>query len=201
VTQGHTKIFKSASRDIITRQKLNIAIEAGAAQHERIAVKVTLVEYGAGNLPSVERALHRLGVESTRAAAPEEISSARALILPGVGHYAALIRALDEQGLRQAVVLPAEAVGVFVETALVERLSADAAGEQPKWQGPFATIETAAFSIGRLAAAELINKHAAHVEYYKLTEAHELYGLNTARIKCGRRSRSSSRNSSKPKSG
>jgi urease accessory protein len=31
VTQGHTKIFKSVSRDIITRQKLNVAIGVGAA--------------------------------------------------------------------------------------------------------------------------------------------------------------------------
>jgi urease accessory protein len=31
VTQGHTKIFKSASRDIVTRQKLNVVIGAGAA--------------------------------------------------------------------------------------------------------------------------------------------------------------------------
>ena len=36
---------------------------------------------------------------------------------------------LDEGGLRQAIVHPAEAVGVFVEEALVERLVADAAGE------------------------------------------------------------------------
>jgi urease accessory protein len=31
VTQGHTKIFKSLSRDIVTRQKLNVTIGAGAA--------------------------------------------------------------------------------------------------------------------------------------------------------------------------
>ena len=36
---------------------------------------------------------------------------------------------LDEEGLRQAIVRPAKAVGVFVEEALVERLVADAAGE------------------------------------------------------------------------
>lgn len=36
---------------------------------------------------------------------------------------------LDEAGLRQAIVRPAEEIGVFVETALVERLVADAAGE------------------------------------------------------------------------
>ena len=31
VTQGHTKIFKSPSRDIVTRQRLNVTIGAGAA--------------------------------------------------------------------------------------------------------------------------------------------------------------------------
>jgi len=36
---------------------------------------------------------------------------------------------LDEQGLRQAIVQPAEDAGVFVEAALVERLVADAADE------------------------------------------------------------------------
>lgn len=31
VTQGHTKIFKSASRDVVTRQKLDVKLEAGAS--------------------------------------------------------------------------------------------------------------------------------------------------------------------------
>jgi imidazole glycerol phosphate synthase glutamine amidotransferase subunit len=64
-------------------------------------VNVTLLDYGAGNVPSVQRALHRLGIASERASAPGQIASASVLILPGVGHYAALIRALDENGLRQ----------------------------------------------------------------------------------------------------
>jgi imidazole glycerol phosphate synthase glutamine amidotransferase subunit len=63
-------------------------------------MKVTIIEYGAGNVPSVERALQRLGAESERTASPEHISKAEALLLPGVGHYAALARALDEQKLR-----------------------------------------------------------------------------------------------------
>lgn len=63
-------------------------------------MKVTLVDYGAGNVASVERALLRLGAESHRASTPECISNAEMLLLPGVGHYAALIRALDKHGLR-----------------------------------------------------------------------------------------------------
>jgi len=63
-------------------------------------MNVTLIDYGAGNVTSVERALHRLGAASRRSSSPECIAKAEALLLPGVGHYAALIRALDERGLR-----------------------------------------------------------------------------------------------------
>jgi imidazole glycerol phosphate synthase glutamine amidotransferase subunit len=64
-------------------------------------MKVTLVDYGAGNVASVERALQRLGAETQRANTPERILPAESLLLPGVGHYATLIRALDERGLRE----------------------------------------------------------------------------------------------------
>jgi imidazole glycerol phosphate synthase glutamine amidotransferase subunit len=63
-------------------------------------MKVALIDYGAGNVASVERALERLGAESTRASTPGCLAYADAFILPGVGHFAALIRALDERGLR-----------------------------------------------------------------------------------------------------
>jgi imidazole glycerol phosphate synthase glutamine amidotransferase subunit len=67
-------------------------------------MKVTIVDYGAGNVPSVERALQRLGAESERTSSPECISKAEALLLPGVGHYAALVRALDENKLRAPLI-------------------------------------------------------------------------------------------------
>jgi imidazole glycerol phosphate synthase glutamine amidotransferase subunit len=63
-------------------------------------MKVTIIDYGAGNVPSVERALQRLGAESQRTASPECIAKAEVLLLPGVGHYAALARALDEHAMR-----------------------------------------------------------------------------------------------------
>jgi imidazole glycerol-phosphate synthase subunit HisH len=67
-------------------------------------MKVTILDYGAGNVPSVERALQRLGAESHRTDSPASISKADALLLPGVGHYAALVRALDEKNLRAPLV-------------------------------------------------------------------------------------------------
>lgn len=64
-------------------------------------MKITILDYGAGNLPSVERAFERLDVSTARADTPESISSAEAIVLPGVGHIVALIRALDTFNLRE----------------------------------------------------------------------------------------------------
>jgi imidazole glycerol phosphate synthase glutamine amidotransferase subunit len=63
-------------------------------------MKITLLDYGAGNVPSVERALQRLGAESQRATTPECIANAEALLLPGVGHFKTLMCALDDRKLR-----------------------------------------------------------------------------------------------------
>src|SRR6202011_1123587 len=75
-----------------------------SSEHEGSPMKVTLIDYGVCNVTSVERALQRLGAASIRATTPAGIAGADALILPGVGHYAALIRALDEHALRGPLV-------------------------------------------------------------------------------------------------
>ena len=61
---------------------------------------VTIIDYGTGNVPSVERALQKLGFASRRVTQPNELAGVSAIILPGVGHYTAIIRALDQQNLR-----------------------------------------------------------------------------------------------------
>jgi imidazole glycerol phosphate synthase glutamine amidotransferase subunit len=66
-------------------------------------VTIALIDYGAGNVPSVERALQKFGATSRRVADPSGLASASAIILPGVGHYSAIIRALDERDLRSAL--------------------------------------------------------------------------------------------------
>src|ERR1700693_1767213 len=71
-------------------------------------MKVSLVDYGAGNLPSVERALQRLGVHTERLCTSAGLSKASVLILPGVVHYGALIRALDRDGLRESLIAAIE---------------------------------------------------------------------------------------------
>jgi imidazole glycerol-phosphate synthase subunit HisH len=55
---------------------------------------IALVDYGAGNLTSVRKALSALGAEFMTPTAPDELTDAHAVIVPGVGHFAAT-RALD----------------------------------------------------------------------------------------------------------
>lgn len=64
---------------------------------------VTIVNYGLGNLGSVANMLRRLCVTSRISDDPEEIRGARALILPGVGHFDHGMRELARSGLREAL--------------------------------------------------------------------------------------------------
>ena len=50
---------------------------------------IALVDYGAGNLTSVRKALSALGAEFMTPATPDEVKDARAVIVPGVGHFGA----------------------------------------------------------------------------------------------------------------
>jgi imidazole glycerol-phosphate synthase subunit HisH len=98
-------------------------------------VKFTLIDYGAGNLPSVERALHRLGAESERGTSPESIRSAAALILPGVGHYAAFVGALDKQNLRKPILESVERGIPFFGICLGLQALYDSSAEAPELEG------------------------------------------------------------------
>jgi len=53
---------------------------------------IALVDYGAGNLTSVKKALAALGAPFIVPEAPEQCTDASGLIVPGVGHFAATSR-------------------------------------------------------------------------------------------------------------
>jgi imidazole glycerol phosphate synthase glutamine amidotransferase subunit len=63
----------------------------------------TVLDYGAGNLRSVANALAALEVPHTIAHDAPAIRAAARIILPGVGHFGQMMRALDELQIRQAL--------------------------------------------------------------------------------------------------
>lgn len=64
---------------------------------------IALVDYGAGNLRSVENALARLDAAYTIATTPEDVAVAEAIIFPGVGAASPAMTRLRSRGLDQAV--------------------------------------------------------------------------------------------------
>lgn len=63
---------------------------------------VTVIDYKAGNLTSVVKALRYLDADVTVTDRAEDVVAASRVILPGVGHFAAT-RRLDETGITPAV--------------------------------------------------------------------------------------------------
>jgi glutamine amidotransferase len=63
---------------------------------------ITIIDYRAGNLASVQKAIAHLGVESRITDDPAVVRSASRLLLPGVGHFSATAR-LEESGVKDAV--------------------------------------------------------------------------------------------------
>ncbi len=56
---------------------------------------IALIDYGAGNLTSVKKALAAVGADVFVPGRPEELATARGIIVPGVGHFGAT-RVLDD---------------------------------------------------------------------------------------------------------
>jgi glutamine amidotransferase len=63
---------------------------------------IAIVDYRAGNLTSVKKALDRVTAGAVVTADPEVVARAEKIVLPGVGHFAATT-ALNEGGLREAI--------------------------------------------------------------------------------------------------
>lgn len=64
---------------------------------------IAIVDYNAGNLTSVKRALDHLEIECQITSDPKEISHAERVIFPGVGHAATAMKILHERGLDEAL--------------------------------------------------------------------------------------------------
>ncbi len=62
-------------------------------------MKVSLIDYGAGNLRSVANALAALGIEPQVVAAAPDLTDSTHLVLPGVGAFGDCMAQLAERGL------------------------------------------------------------------------------------------------------
>ena len=60
-------------------------------------MKITVLDYGAGNVRSLINAVEKMGGTIKMVETPQDILDAEKLIFPGVGNYASMIKILHER--------------------------------------------------------------------------------------------------------
>ncbi len=66
-------------------------------------MKIVIIDYGAGNIQSIQYALNRLGFKAVLSKDPEEIRQADRVIFPGVGEASSAMLKLKETALDQLI--------------------------------------------------------------------------------------------------
>jgi imidazole glycerol phosphate synthase glutamine amidotransferase subunit len=64
---------------------------------------IAIFDYGAGNLQSVQNTLAEIGATYTLTRDSDGLRAASKIILPGVGHFGQMMRALDTLGVRETL--------------------------------------------------------------------------------------------------
>ncbi|MDX1686557.1 MAG: imidazole glycerol phosphate synthase subunit HisH [Candidatus Promineifilaceae bacterium] len=96
---------------------------------------VTMIDYGLGNVRSVQKALEHVGAEVALTADPDVIRSAGKLVLPGVGAFGAGMAALRERGLVPAIQEAVEQGAALLGICLGMQLLFEESEERGKHRG------------------------------------------------------------------
>lgn len=96
---------------------------------------IQIVDYGMGNLRSVQKAFERLSVPAAICARPAELSDCDKLILPGVGAFRDAIAELRRQGFVEPIKSHISAGKPFLGICLGLQLLFDVSYEDGTWEG------------------------------------------------------------------
>ena len=64
---------------------------------------ITIIDYGMGNTASIKNMISKAGGKAQISADPEKIMQAKAIILPGVGHFGRAMELIHEGGFRAII--------------------------------------------------------------------------------------------------
>ena len=96
---------------------------------------IAVFDYGAGNLRSVENTLAELGCQYELVRDSAGLRRASRIILPGVGHFGQIMRALDELGVREALLERIRAGVPFLGICLGLQALFETSEEAPEARG------------------------------------------------------------------
>lgn len=110
---------------------------------------IVVVDYKAGNLASVMKALTAVGAHAVATDEPETVRGAEKVVLPGVGHFGAT-KFLEERGLRHAIAERISAATPFLGICVGLQWLFAGSAEAPACRGLCVFNETCArFAEGR----------------------------------------------------
>lgn len=92
---------------------------------------VAIIDYGAGNLQSVKKALDFIGAKSIITADENEINAASHIILPGVGSFGDAMHSIREKGLEDVIKKSADGSKHFLGICLGLQLLFESSEESP----------------------------------------------------------------------
>ncbi|MHB1190211.1 MAG: imidazole glycerol phosphate synthase subunit HisH, partial [Armatimonadota bacterium] len=96
---------------------------------------IAIVDYGMGNLRSVEKAFSAVGHPAVITSDPETVAKAERVVLPGVGAFGAAIANLRASGMADAVVQAVKAGKPFLGICLGLQLLFDESDEMGSHTG------------------------------------------------------------------
>jgi imidazole glycerol phosphate synthase glutamine amidotransferase subunit len=96
---------------------------------------ISILDYGAGNLRSVENTLGAIGADYELVRDADALVKAAKIILPGVGHFGQMMRALDEMQVRDALVERIHAGVPFLGICLGLQALFESSAEAPDARG------------------------------------------------------------------
>ncbi len=96
---------------------------------------IAIIDYGAGNLQSVKKALDFIGADSVITDSPEIIEKSDRILLPGVGSFGDAMHSMQEKNLVETVKNSAQSGKPFLGICLGLQLLFEESEESPNVQG------------------------------------------------------------------
>lgn len=96
---------------------------------------ISIIDYGMGNLRSVQKGFERVGARAEIVTTAEQIRRADKVVLPGVGAFRDAIAHLHDQGLTEAVVEAAKSGRPFLGICLGLQMLLDVSYEDGEYRG------------------------------------------------------------------
>jgi glutamine amidotransferase len=95
------------------------------------APRLYVIDYGSGNLRSVQKAFEHVGVQAEVGSDPRQVRAAAALVLPGVGAFGPAMEQLHRLGLVEAIKERVKAGAPFLGVCLGLQLLFEESEENP----------------------------------------------------------------------